>query len=187
MKNTLGSFVKFLRSSKRAILLITITAVITLIIGSMISIWLSKVANFKGRGFATLEWSGVEAYWDENLTDKLDDGEQIDWGTLWVGSSNDVTIYLRSLSNIQTTLHLTVANLTFHNASQIAIKPTENISNHMNLNWNYDGSLLDRGDVIPVTLTLSAIYSQDFVLYLTENDVESFSLDIVIQTTEYVT
>jgi len=149
--------------------------------------WLSKVANFKGRGFATLEWSGVEAYWDENLTDKLDDGEQIDWGTLWVGSSNDVAIYLRSISSGQTTLHLTVANLTFHNASQIAIIPPENISNHMILAWDYDGSVVGLGDVIPVTLTLSAIYSQDFILYLTENDVENFSLDIVIQTTEYIT
>jgi uncharacterized membrane protein YwzB len=62
IKNTFDSFVKFLRSLKRAVLLITITIVITLIISSIISIRLSKVINLSVPSLGTITTLGVEAY-----------------------------------------------------------------------------------------------------------------------------
>jgi len=171
MKNTFGSFVKFLHSSKRAILLITLTAVITLIISSIISIWLSKVTNLNVPSFGTIRTLGVQGYWDKNLENKT---ETFDWGTIWPGASKNVTIYLRSISNIETTLYLNTTNW----------NPT-NISDYVNLTWNYDETTIRPNEIIGVTLTLSASSSYSFILYLIANDVKQFSFDIIISTQEY--
>ena len=174
MKDIFGSFVKFLRSSKKTILLVTITAVITLIIGSLISIWLSKVTNLKVPSIGTIKTLGVEAYWDANLTDKIDEDEQIDWGTLWIGSSNNITIYLRSISNVEATLYVNATNW-----------DPANLSDYMNLLCTRNGTTVHPGEKIQTTLTLSAPYSSKFISYLIANDVKEFSVDVVIRTSEY--
>lgn len=174
MKEAFDSFTKLLRPSKRTILLITITAVTTLIVSSMISIWLSKVTNLKVPTIGTIKTLGVEAYWDANLTDKIDEDEQIDWGTLWVGSSNNITIYLRSISNVEATLYVNATNW-----------DPANLSGYMNLKCPRNGTTVHPGEKIQTTLTLSAPYSSKFISYLIANDVKEFSVDIYISTSEY--
>jgi len=174
IKNTLGSFVQSLRSSKRAILLITITAVVTLIASSLIFIWISRVTNLKVPSMGIIKTLGVEAYWDENLTDKIDEDERIDWGTLWIGSSNNITIYLRSISNTEATLYVNPTNWN-----------PANLSKYMNLSCPRNGTTVHPDEKIQTTLTLSAPYSYNFILYLIANDVKEFSIDIHITTSEY--
>jgi len=171
MKEAFDSFIKFLRPSKRTILLITITAVITLIIGSMISIWLSKVTNLKVPSLGTIKTLGVEAYWDINCENKT---VEVQWGEIWVGSSQNVTFYVRSISNLEATLNLNATNW-----------DPANLSDYMNLSWNYTGTTVHPGDIIQITLTLSAPYSSDFILYLITNDVKEYNFDIIISTSEY--
>lgn len=183
MKHHLDSLIKFLHPSKKTVLLILIVVVITIILHTLIAIWLSKFHLYLPT-LGTLHTLGVEAFWDANLTDKIDEDEKIDWGTLWIGSSNNATIYLLSLSN-KTTFNLTKENLIFYDTNEVAIEPPANILICMSLSWNYNGSIVNRGNVIPITLTLSANYSTDFILYLIENNIESFSLDIIISATEY--
>ena len=183
MKDTFGSFVKFLRSSKRAILLITITAVITLIVSSLISIWLSRVTDWNFSTIGTIKTVGVEAYWDLDLKNKTE--ETFDWGTIYMGTSTNITLYLRSISNIETTLNLTAMNWTFYNRDKIVVQPPANISECMDLSWNYNETTVHPGEIIQVTLTLKAYSSNPFILYLITNDVEEFSVDISISTSEY--
>lgn len=183
MKHHLDSLIKFLHPSKKTVLLILIVVVITVILHTFIAIWLSKF-YLPIPSLGTIHTLGVEAYWDANLTDKIDEDEKIDWGTLWLGSSNNATIYLLSLKN-DTILSLTKANLIFYDTDETAIQPPTNISTYINLTWNYNGTIASVGDKIPVTLTLSATYSMDFILYLIENNIKSFSLDIIISTTEH--
>jgi len=187
MRNPFNFLTKFPHPSKKTVLLVLGVVAITILLSTLISIWLSKVTNFKVPSFGTLMTTGVEAYWDADLTDKIDINEKIDWGTLWLGSSENVTIYLLSISNIETTLNQTKANLAFYNVTEVAIHPPNNIAAYMNLSWNYNGSVVKPGDVVQVTLTLSAIYSLDFVSYLIENGIERFSFDIHIYATEYAT
>jgi hypothetical protein len=172
MKNIIDSFLRFLRSSKRKMLLITITIVTTLIISSIIAIWLSKVAHLNIPSLGTIRTLGVEAYWDINLTNKT---EAINWGTIWPGSSQNATLYIRSISNLETTLHLNTTNWN-----------PANISNYMNLTWNYNGTTIQPDEIIQVTLTLSASSSFNFINYLITNEVKQFSLDIIISTSEYI-
>jgi len=170
MKESLSSLIKSLRSSKRTILLIAITAVVTITISAIISIWLSKTINFYVPSLGNIKTIGVEAYWDENLENKT---EVIDWGTTWPGSSKNFTLYIRSISNTETTLLLNTTNW----------KPS-NISEYMNLSWSYNGTTLYPSETIQVTLTLTASSSSNFLLYLITNDVKEFSFDIIISASE---
>ena len=172
MKNTFNSLIEFLHSSKRVILLITITVVVTLIISSVISIWLSKVTNLDVPSLGTIKTLGVEAYWDLDLENKT---ETINWGTIWIGSSQNVTLYVRSISNYVATIHLNTTNW----------NPT-NISDYTNLTWNYNGTPVNPGEIIQITLTLSTSSSNSFIRYLITNDVKQFNFDIIISTSEYI-
>lgn len=180
----ISSFLQFLQSSKKTILLVITVAVITLLISTTISILLTRIDNLHVPSLGNVRTQGVEAYWDTTLENKT---ETIDWGTLWLGSSKNATIYLLSISTIETTLNLTGANLTFYDTSDIAIYPPTAISIYMDLSWNYNGSIVPPGGVIQVTLTLSTDYSHDFVIYIIENNVKRFNLDILIRTIEYTT
>ena len=182
MGHSFNFFTKFPRPSKKIVLLVLAVVAITLLLSTIIFIWLSKVTNLKVPSVGTIMTLGVEAYWDENSTDRIDVDEEIDWGTVWLGSSNNVTIYVLSISSIETTLNKTKTNLAFYNASEVAIPVPNNISTHMHLSWDYNGSIIKPGDVIQVTLTLRTDYSPDFASYLIENDIKSFSFDVHIYT-----
>jgi len=182
MKSTSNSLIGSLRSSKRKILLITITVVITLIVSSMISIWLSEVTNLKVPSIGTIKTLGVEAYWDPDLKNE---SKTFDWGTIYLGTARNITLYLRSISNIETTLLLNTANWTFQNSTNKIVAGPSDSFPYMNLTWNYNETIVRPGETVQVTLTLSADPSSDFIEFLIANDVREFGLDIIISTSEY--
>jgi len=156
---------KLPKRSKKTLLLIAATAAITILTSTLIATWLSKTTNLKVPSLGTIITLDVEVYWDQFLTNKT---ETFNWGTIYPGSSQNVSLY------IETTLNLNTTNW----------NPTY-LSDYMNLTWNYNGTIIHPGDVIQVTLTLSACSSSSFLLYLITNDVKQFSFDIVISTQEY--
>jgi len=159
------------RPSKQTLLLIATVAAATIIITTFTAIWLSKILNLSIPSLGTIKTLGVEAYWDRNLTNKT---ETIKWGTIWPGSSHNTSLYIRSVSNVETTLILNATNWS----------PT-NLSDYMNLTWNYNGTAIHPEEIIEVTLTLSAPSSYQFIMYVITNDVKQFDLDIIISTQEY--
>ena len=170
-----------LRPSKRTLVLILAVASITLLISAGISILLTRIGNLSFPSLGNVKTQGVLGYRDANLQNEVD---VIDWGTISVGSSVNETIYLKSISTIDTTLTLAKANLTFYDTGAVAIEPPTNISDYMTLSWNYDGSVLVAGDDIEVTLTLSIKDDLTFILYLVENAIDGFSFDIVVHAIE---
>ena len=154
------------RPSKKNVRIGLTVAAITLLLSSGLSIWLSKTTDLKIPSIGIIKTIGVEAFWDENLENKT---EEINWEIIWVGSSKNVTLYLRSVSNLETVLKLNTTNW----------NPT-NISNNMDLSWNYDETPIDQGEVIQVTITLSTTYSKPFVEYLMSTNRKEFSFDMII-------
>jgi len=183
MKVAFNSLIEFLRSSKRTILLIIITAVITIAISAITSIWLSRTINFNVPSLGTIKTLGVEVYWDRNKENKT---ETIDWGTIWPGTLKNVTLYIRSISNIETTLELRTANWTFRDSNNRIVAGPSNSSPYVNLTWNYNGTIVRPSETLQVTLTLSVDNSSDFIGFLIANDVKEFSFDIVIGTSEQI-
>lgn len=170
MRSRLHSFIAFLRSSKKTLLLILIVAMASIAITTTISILLSKIDNFNIPSLGNIKTIGVEAYWDPNRENKT---ETLDWGTIWIGTSKNMTLYIRSVSNYKVTLNLNATNWI-----------PANISDYMTLSWDYNGTQLNPSEIIQVTLTLSPSFSNSFVRYLIANDVKNFSLDIHIVASE---
>jgi len=158
------------RPSKNTMLLIFTVAVVTLLLSSTLSRWLSEVTDLEVPSIGTVKTIGVEAYWDEKLENKT---EAINWAIIWVGSLKNVTLYLRSVSNVETVLVLNTTNWI----------PT-NISKYINLSWNYNGTPINPDEVIRVTMKLSALSSMRFVEYLISYNVKEFSFDIIIRALE---
>ena len=166
MRDRLRSFVAFLRSSKKTVLLILVVAIASIAITTTIFILLNGIDRLRVPSLGTMKTIGVEAYWDPNRENKT---ETIDWGTIRPGLSVNEKIYIRSVSNFEATLNLNATNWN-----------PANISDYMSLVWSYDGTPVNPGEVIQVTLTLSASSSDSFINYLIANDVKDFSFDIVI-------
>jgi len=174
------SLTAYLRRSKNTILLVLVVALITIILSSVISAWLSRLDNLRLPSLGTIYTLGVKAYWNEDLTSGID---HIEWGAVYPGILNNATLYLQSISNIETTLHLDTANWTFLDLdNEVAAEPA---GNYMNLTWNYYGATIQPNETIQLTLTLFASSSLDFISYLVDNEVTSFSFDIIISTSEY--
>ncbi len=182
LDDTFDSLTKFLRSSKKTVLLILVVVVITIIISAAVSILLQRTTNLYVPSLGTIKTLGVEAYWDRKLENTT---ETIDWGTIWPRTSRNVTLHIRSISNIETTLELRTANWTFRDSNNRTVAGPSDSSPYINLTWNYNETTVRPGETVQVTLTLSADHSSDPIEFLITKDVKEFNLDIIISTSEY--
>lgn len=170
MKSPFDFLSKFPHPSKKTVLLILVVAALTMLLSAAISIWLSKVNHLKIPSLGNVITLGVEAYWDENCENKT---EKVDWDLVWPGSSRNITFYLRSISNVDARLNLNKTNWS-----------PANVSDYMNLSWDYNGTPINPHQVVQVTLSLSASSSYSFIDYLIDNNVKEFGFDIIIYASE---
>jgi hypothetical protein len=139
--------------------------------------WLSKFYNLHIPSIGALRTIGVEAHGEDI---KLDEhgGQYIDWGTIYPGTSENRSLYLRSKSNVKTILNLTTAKWTFYDSEDKIVIDFN--ASYMNLGWNYNNTLISPEEEIYVTLTLKASVESSFINDLIINKVEKFSFDIII-------
>ena len=159
-----NSLFDFLGRHKKTLLLIFVVSTSTLLISSAISIWLSDFHNLTVPTVGTIKTIGVEAYWDQDTENKT---ETINWDTMWPGLTKNFTLYIRSVSNVKTVLHMNITNVT----------PSP-VSEYLNVTWNYNGAILNPDEVIEVTLFLSASNDVSFTQYLITNKVTDFNFEI---------
>ena len=162
----LNSFFALLHQHKKTLLLIFIVSTGTLLTSNVISIWLSNRHNLTILTIGTIKTIGVEAYWDPNLENIT---ETFDWKTLWPGATKNITLYIRSVSNVKTNLTLNMTN----------VNPA-NISEYFNISWNYKETTIYPEETIQVTLFLSISAEKSLVRYLVDNEVTDFSMEIHI-------
>jgi hypothetical protein len=177
----LGSIAAFFRRQKKTILLIIVVAAATLSLSAVVSIILDHGSSISLPSIGNIHTIGVKAYWDPNLQSQT---IGIDWGTVYTGQSINVTLYLRSISNVPTVLEMTTANWTFINTNNtIAAGPTENTP-YISLTWNYNYQTLSPNETIQTTLTLTTDNSFKFITFLINNNIKQVTMDIIIQTNE---
>jgi len=171
MTNTRRSVIDFIKCSKKTLLLIMIVAILSISTTTLISVMLSNYHNFSFPSLGNIKTIGVESYWDPNSENKT---ETVEWGTLSIDSSSNVTFFIKSVSNYDTTLNINVTDW----------DPAD-ISDYMNLSWDYNGTVLKPGESIKVTLTLSTSSSSaSFVPYLIIHNIKNFAFDIHIIASE---
>ena len=180
-KKPLNSVIKSLPDQKRTIRLIVGIAAIALSLCLIIPALLDTTSHSNFLSIGTIRTIGVKAFYDSNLQNET---TNIQWGTTYSGSSDDVTLYLKSTSNTETTLHLQAANWTFLNSRNDIVSGPNQTTPYLNLTWNYNNTTIDPGQAIPITLTLSVTDSPIFTQFLLNNNVTNFSFDIAISATE---
>jgi hypothetical protein len=171
----------FLRRHKKTILLIVTVATITLLVSAAISIMLDDRNSINLPSIGYIHTVGVKAYWDPTLQNQT---AEINWGTLYTGSSYNVTLYLQSTSNVPTTLSLTTANWTYTNSNNNVAAGPSTSTPYMNLTWNYQNQTLSPSQTFQATLTLTTDNSASFLTFLINNNITQFSMDITIQANE---
>jgi hypothetical protein len=171
----------FLRLHKKTILLIVTVVAITLLVSAAISIMLDSHYAMSLPSVGNLRTVGVKAYYDQALQNQT---TTIDWGTVYTGSSYNVTLYLQSTSNVQTTLSLTTANWTYTNTNNTIVSGPADSTPYINLTWNYDNETLVPNQTVPITLTLTTNNSPGFITFLVNNSIKQFAMDITIQANE---
>ena len=79
----------------------------------------------------------------------------------------NTNVYVKSVSNFRVTLYMFL----------IDWDPVE-ISDYLTISWDYNGTVINPGEIIPVTMTLSASASDSFIDYLVDNEINRFDVDI---------
>ena len=171
----------FLRLHKKTILLIVTVVAITLLVSAAISIMLDNHGGISLPSVGYIHTVGVQAYWDPALQNQT---TIIDWGTVYPGASYNVTLYLQSTSNVQTTLTLTTANWTYTNTNNTIVSGPSESTPYINLTWDYNNETLEPNTTIQTTLTLTIDNSQNFITFLINNSIKQFAMDITIQANE---
>jgi hypothetical protein len=89
----------------------------------------------------SLKTIDIGAYWDENLTNRVN---QINWGLLEPGDQKSFSIYLHNEGNSAVTLIRSTSNWSPSAAAT-----------YLTLKWDYNGQTIEAGKNLKVTLTLS--------------------------------
>ena len=148
---------------------ITLTSLFVSIIDGNLIVRLPTVGNM-----ITL---GYEAHGGDIIANN--GNATLDWGTIYVGTSTNRSFSLKSKSTTITTPQLSTIDWAFKNAqNQSAPPPTVN---DITLTWTINNTSLAPNQEINVTLTLAVKYDQTFVDYLINNNITTFSFDIIIQ------
>jgi len=106
----------------------------------------------------SLKTIDIEAYWDENLTNRVNG---INWGLLEPGGQKSFSIYLHNEGNSAVTLSESTSNW---NPSAAAT--------YLTLSWNYNGQIIEADKNLQVTLTLSVSANI--------TGITNFSFDIIV-------
>jgi hypothetical protein len=162
---------RFLSQSRKSILLAVAVATITLITNTLIAIWISNSFDIHIPSIGTIRLIGVEAYGgDINITN----GQiSLDVGTIHVGTPKNVSFYIRSVSNMPTTLNLIVDNWN-----------PDGLERYMNVSWNYSGNQVAVGEEIPIRINIDTVDTADFWGYLITNHITSFGFSLTIKVSE---
>jgi hypothetical protein len=170
-----------LHPRKKAVILVAVVIVVTLLISSLVAMWLSNISDVRFPTIGTIRTFGLEAYWDAALTSEV---KEIPWGQLYPGSAPNITLYLHSISNTPIGLQMTTSNWTFLDSMNDIVYGPASLTHYMSLTWDYTGLALIPDQVIQVMFTLHVEDTLEFIEYVIENDVQQFSFDINVRALE---
>lgn len=124
----------------------------------LVALTLALHSQYAISNVGTIVATGVEAHEDVNCTQPL---SQIEWGFLKPNETAFHVCYVKSVSNINSTLMLTTGNWN-----------PPNSSNYLTISSNYDNSTLQPNEVSEVTFNLHV----DSEI----SGIDNFSFDIIL-------
>lgn len=181
MKRLIESFIESTRSPRKTLPLLLIIASLTIVLSAFSAVFLSSFYTLRVPNVGTIHTIGVQVFWDASLENKA---KEIQWGTIYPGSSTNVTLYVQSISNVESVLKLQTANWVFLNSTDNVVSGPNGSTPYMALNWDYNNAPITPREAVRVTLTLFTKHSLEFIKFLIDNDVKNFGFDIIILAVE---
>jgi ABC-type multidrug transport system fused ATPase/permease subunit len=123
---------------RRKAILTVIYMLTVIVLGTIVVNFGSTIAVVHA---GSVEGFGVGIYWDRACTNRT---VFLDWGYIAAGSSTSLTVYVKNEGNSAVSLWLSTSTWT----------PVTS-SSHISLSWNYSRQILNTGQIIPLTLTLT--------------------------------
>lgn len=179
MRKEIVSVITTIGKQRRKAVLIAAVVIAFVAISIPIASWLNETTNVSFPSAGYIRTTGVKAYWDFALQNET---KKIQWGTLYVGSKTNITIYLRSISNVNATLGMKTENWTFSDSNNNNVSEPADRQSYMYLLWDYANATIQPDQVIPVTLTLVVEDSLNFIDFLIQKNIRAFNFDIKIFT-----
>jgi hypothetical protein len=163
-----------MKHSYKTLILVAIVAIISVAVSAWIAIMLSDSGSeIYLPSVGTIKTIGVETYEDPNGVVKQETLswdeikiEKLDWDEITMEPIS-TTVYVKSVSNYRVTMNIFLTDWS----------PAE-ISDYLTISWDYEGEDMNPGEIIPVTLTLSAPSSDAFIDYILGNNIQSFDVSI---------
>ena len=176
LKKIVSLILRFLHRYSKMILLIAVVVLITLIFNFLIVAWFSNSNNGtngeeEDRTITTtgkLRVEGLQIYGGDITSES--DKVYIDWGELTLGASKNAAFYVLSTSNVNVTLGLNVTHWM-----------PAGMEDYITISWDYNGTVLSpKHEPLSVTVNLNVASSREFIEFLVENDVTTFSFDMTV-------
>lgn len=122
--------------------------------------------------YGTIKTINVNAFTDSHLQNTLTD---IEWGSLYPGSEKNVTIYIHSISNVKTKLHLDTYDF----------RPNY-IADSVYVSWDYSGMPVSPNEIVKVTIFLLISKNEEIVYNLVDKESTiDFNVGLQIAATEF--
>ena len=163
--------------SIKTILVITVLVVETTILILLILSVIDGESNLRLPTIGRIITLGYEAHGGDILAQA--ENKTVDWGIVYVGASINRSFILKSKSTTNTIPQLSTTNWTFENQQGQPVAPPT-ISD-IAVSSTLNNTLLAPNEEVNVTITLTVKYDATFVDYLINNEVRTFSFDIIIQ------
>ena len=175
LKKVVRAITHFLYRSRKTVLLVVATVLVTLISSFLIASWWFSSNNYAPNGdydrtvstTGTITVQGLEIYGGDIKSEGAN--VYVDWGELTLGASKSASFYVKSTSNVDVELGLNVTNWL----------PT-GIKDYVTISWNYNGTLLSPTQAILATVNLEVASDGHFIDFLVQNGVTTFGFDMTI-------
>jgi hypothetical protein len=151
----------FCRFGKTILLIILVVAVTSLVDLVFISPLNHSFIGLQYSNNGNVYVSGIVAQGQD-----LQNGS-INWGTMHMGSSREVSFYVQSTSNEPIKIG--------YNTTEWA--PPE-IGSYLNIAWNYNETQVEPKQEILLTFTLTVPHTEEFENYIITNDIIAFSFNL---------
>jgi len=161
-----------------------LVALITISLHTLISIWVSHNSSLYIPSIGTIHTLNVDVHGRD--IQYFNGVEMIDWGVVYPGSSAKRAFNVTSISNVEGVLIIKVFNWTFYNSINKLVRGPINKTDYMEIliEPECNMTILKPDETVELTLTLNVTRSEDFINFIVENDVRSFSFDINIHITK---
>ena len=163
--------------SIKTVMIIVVVVVYTIVLTSLVVSIIDGSNALRMPTIGNIITIGYEAHGGDIQTTGVN--QTLDWDTIYIGASTNRTFILKNKSNVITTPELNATDWMFKDQQGQQVDPPA--VNNMIVNWTLSNTPLNPNEEVNVTITLTVRFDQTFIDYVVNNNVTTFSFDIIIQ------